>query len=878
MINNFFKTSEQQTSVAARDDIHRCNVRKTFKHSINGLKRPLLVLLGVLGTSGIGFAQDTKLLVADPTLGAGPIHRFLMGADYRDLWAMPVEIEILDLSTEAGGLKPLFRVGGAQTFGLALKGADGKAYTFRSLVKNQDQNLHESLRGYAIGRIFQDQQASLHPAATSMVPPLAKAAGVLHNNPRLIVLPDDPALGEFRELFAGRLGTIEEFPTKADEGYAGYEGATDIIKSFEIVTQWLEGPDVRIDAVELLRLRLFDFYLGDWDRHANNHRWAKLPGKDEWHPVPEDRDQAFVDFQGLLPALARPFEPRLLRFEKEFPSNFGLTSQGWPIHRWFLSELDRNAWIDMANELQSRITDASIDEAVSLMPEAYKAISEAKLASTLKARRDKLPEFAERMYRFMTKEVDIQGTNKNEHVQLTNLGDGQLQVTMGLKNGDAPYFNRILHASETNSLRIYLAGGQNTLACDGLGRGGIHIDVVGSDANDTLQSCEGANLRFTETEEIERRKKDLRVAPNPLATVGLPSLNVPPESERPRDFGSALLPIYTVRANSNEGFVIGGGVTLTNFKFGKNPFGTQHSISAAVAPSRGDFEANYNGTFQHWNPRLQSTLDVGVNSIRQAEFYGFGNDTDDDGDSDRFETEQTRANITAGVDYVLSPRVNLFTGVGINYSSIDDDEDTLLTQLAPIGVDDFGWVSVFGGFDFDTRDRTVLNTAGYHFRLEASHSPEALDSDDSFSSVEAQLAGYFDIGSRSLLALRAGGKNVSGDFPFQEAAYVGGASNIRGLDTDRFAGDASVYGNIEYRYTIGEASAYVAKAEYGIFAFADVGRVFLDGDNDNDDDDLHPSGGGGLSITGLDSTFILSLGIARSEERTSGVFSAGFSF
>jgi len=140
-------------------------------------------------------------MVADPTLSAGPIHSLLLGRDYRDLWSTPVEFEVLDFSSEAGGLTPLFRVGGAQTFGLALKGADGKSYTFRSLVKEQDQNLHESLRGYAIGRIFQDQQASLHPAATSMVPPLAKAAGVLHNTPRLVVLPDDPALGEFRELF-----------------------------------------------------------------------------------------------------------------------------------------------------------------------------------------------------------------------------------------------------------------------------------------------------------------------------------------------------------------------------------------------------------------------------------------------------------------------------------------------------------------------------------------------------------------------------------------------------------------------------------------------------------------------------------------------------
>ena len=847
--------------------------------SLIRLLRPIIIGLSLLCISAVTLAAETRVLVADPTLGAGPIHRFLLGADYRDLWATPVEFEVLDMSSEGGGLTAQFRVGGAQTFGLALKGADGKSYTFRSLVKEQAQNLHESLRGYAIGRIFQDQQASLHPAATSMVPPLAKAAGVLHNTPRLVVLPDDPALGEFRELFAGRLGTIEEFPTKASDDYEGFHGATDIIKSFDIVTQWLESPDVRIDARELLRLRLFDFYLGDWDRHANNHRWAKFPGKDAWHPIPEDRDQAFVDFQGILLTLARPFEPRLLRFTKDYPSSFGLTTQGWPIHRWFLAELDRSTWIEIAQELRNRITDDVIDEAVNLMPEEYKPLSAAKLASVLKARRDNIPKIAERIYRYMSAEVDVQATNADEHIDLRNSGDGQLEVSVGLKNGQEPYFKRTLNAQDTKSVRLYLHGGQNSLACHSLGRGPIRIEVIGSGLNDIFQGCERANLRFTETEEIELRKTDLRIAPDPLNKIGLPTLNIPPESDRPRDWQSALLPLYGARVNSNEGLVLNIGGTLSRFEFGKNPYGRQHALSVGVSPTRGRFEAAYLGQFQHWNRRLRTTLDAQINGIRQADFYGFGNDTSDDGDSDLFETEQTRGHVNGELNYVLSPRIHLFTGAGLNFSSIDDDEDTLLTQLAPFGVDeDFSWLSLFGGIDYDTRDRSVLNSAGYHFRLETSHSPSVLDAEGSFTAVDAQIAGYFGVGSRSLLALRAGGRNVSGNFPFQEAAYVGGSTNIRGLDSDRFAGDASLFGNVEFRYSIGEASAYLARAEYGVFVFGDVGRVFLDGEDSDDDDDLHPSGGIGLSISALDRTFGLSLAVAQSEERTSGVFAAGFSF
>ena len=839
------------------------------------LTRLMVVAAGVFWTGSSWLAAETREIVGDPSLSAGPVHRALLGADYRDLWTKPIQIEVLDFSTEGGGLTPLFRVGGAQTFGLALKGEDGKAYTFRSLIKEQAQNLHESLRGFLFADIFQDQQASLHPAATVMVPPLASAVGVLHNTPRLVILPDTPALGEFRDLFKGRIGTIEDFPTKASEDYEGFHKAEDIIKSFELVPLWLASPETRVDAREHLRLRLFDMFLGDWDRHANNYRWAKLPGKPDWQPLPEDRDQAFVDFQGFLLALTRPFEPRLLQYEEDYPSSIGLTTQGWPIHRWFLAELDRPTWIEIANDMRSRLTDEVIDESVNLMPPEYYELSRDKLARIMRARRDKLPEIAERIYRYMSAELDVQATDENDLITLTNLGQGQLEVTVALKSGGAPYFQRTLNADDTKSLRVHMRGGQNTLVCKDLSRGGIKIDVVGSRNNDKLQGCSKSSIRFTETDEIERRKTALRVSPNPFEKVGLPSENIPPESDRPRDWRNSTVPNYIIRVGSDDGLVLGGGFTFDRFEFGKNPFGQSHTLTGGVSLTRGTFEAGYSGTYQLWDPRIRTTFDANITSIDEADFFGFGNDTSDSGDSDLFDTEQTRTTIRPGFDFVVSPELNFFSNAEFNFNATDDDDDTLLNDLAPLGVGDFGWLNLIAGIDYDTRDRTVASSPGYHVRVQGSFSPTVFDVDSSFTSVEGEAAGFFGLGTRALLALRVGGRNVSGDFPFQEAAYIGGRTTVRGLDTDRFAGDASVFGSAEIRYTIGEASAYVARAEYGVFAFADVGRVFVD---DEDEDDLHPSAGVGISASALDRTVLLSFAIAASEERVTGLFTGGFSF
>ena len=120
----------------------------------------------------------------------------------------------------------------------------------------------------------------------------------------------------------------------------------------------------------------------------------------------------------------------------------------------------------------------------------------------------------------------------------------------------------------------------------------------------------------------------------------------------------------------------------------------------------------------------------------------------------------------------MSPEVTLFSGASLNYSSLEDDEDTILTDLAPLGVGDFGWLGLSVGIDYDTRDRSVFNSAGVHFRLEGSHSPDVWDAEGSFTSIEGNISRFFDVGSKSLLALRVGGKNVSGNFPFQEACLL----------------------------------------------------------------------------------------------------------
>jgi hemolysin activation/secretion protein len=123
-----------------------------------------------------------------------------------------------------------------------------------------------------------------------------------------------------------------------------------------------------------------------------------------------------------------------------------------------------------------------------------------------------------------------------------------------------------------------------------------------------------------------------------------------------------------------------------------------------------------------------------------------------------------------------------------------------------------------------------------------------------------------------VLALRAGGKQTFGTYPFHEAAFLGGASTLRGWTEQRFAGDAAVYGNAELRAYLSEIF-FVLPGELGIFALADAGRVFLDGESS---DAWHSALGGGLWVAFLDRANTISVAYARGRERGGVYVNLGF--
>ncbi|MDX1492919.1 MAG: hypothetical protein R3253_02505, partial [Longimicrobiales bacterium] len=399
---------------------------------------------------------------------ASGVHRGLFGGGYRDLWTTPIRVPVVDLSDMGGGLTPMRLGGGTTTRTLHLRGADGRRFVFRSVEKAPVE--FEVFNQSVLAGLVQDQVSSFHPTGAPVVARLLDAVGVLHTEPAYMVVPDDPRLEAFREDFAGRLVLVEERPDNGPRGTPGFAGSRQIASTEELFRALEEDPYHRVDVRELLRARLVDILVGDRDRSHNNHLWAAFDDGEGtvWRVIPRDRDQAFVRFDGLIKSMARAWEGRLVSFEERYPDVFALTRNAWDIDRRLLASLDRESWLSTVSEVQAALTDEVIADAVHRMPPEHVALVGPTLTAALVARRQHLPEAAERLYDVVFRFPDIHGTDAAERLVVTRSPDGAVDVDLG-PSGSAQAYTRRFLERETSEIRIYLRGGADTTLLRGSG-------------------------------------------------------------------------------------------------------------------------------------------------------------------------------------------------------------------------------------------------------------------------------------------------------------------------------------------------------------------------------------------------------------------------
>src|SRR5690606_20800599 len=164
----------------------------------------------------------------------------------------------------------------------------------------------------------------------------------------------------------------------------------------------------------------------------------------------------------------------------------------------------------------------------------------------------------------------------------------------------------------------------------------------------------------------------------------------------------------------------------------------------------------------------------------------------------------------------------------------------------------------------DTRDLPSYPRSGLFAELRGSAFPAAWDVPAAFGTGEAVAASYLPLSLplETTLAVRAGARAARGEFPFEQAAFIGGSESLRGYPRQRYAGDAAVYGGVEARTFLTRIN-FISRGDLGAIVLADAGRVFVDGDSPGG---WHAGYGVGVWVGILDRTQAFSLVYAHGEE------------
>ncbi len=785
----------------------------------------------------------------------------LLGKNYRDEWETIIaNVPVFDLSTEKGGLKIVKQGGGMQTRSLRLEAADEKQYVLRSIEKFPEKAVPAELRNTIAEDVVADQISASHPYGAFVIPPLAGAAGVYHTNPRLVWLPDDPRLGKYREDFANGLYLFEERPDDDWRDLDSFGNSKKIMSTADVIQKLENDGDHIIDQEQTVRSRLFDIWIGDWDRHDDQWRWARFKPENEndikyYQPIPRDRDQAFFWSDGSMLRLSsrRWGQPKFQGFNEEIRDVAGLEFNARHFDRTFLTGAEKELWIQTARELKESLTNEVIENAIKGFPPEIYALHGEEIIHKLKARREDLVRYAEEYYLFLSEIVTITASDKEDLIEVVRLPDGSVGVEVWRISGKSgnkkyKYYEREFDPSETREIRIFAFGDDDIINISGESNGGPLIRIIGGKGDDMLN--DQSNVHGPGRKTIAYDTPGMKIQSSGEVRDRRSEKEGINKYDRYSFKFNTTMPLVTGGFNPDDGIFIGGGLVATRHGFRKEPYKLKHNFLASLAPRSGSYNFSYDLHFVDLIGNWDLQLEADVSEPSYADFfYGFGNKTNFNEDLWDEDRQFYRVHYH---QWILKPMLRHSTTdekhrfmIGPSFRSIeveeDDNEDG--ARFISLYADYTGrgpetdipfletrrfYVGLEGRYQFDLRDQALFPKEGLLWNVEAAAFRQIGEEENDFRQVCSDLSVYSTVGGslRTTLAFRLGGQVNFGEYEFYQAARLGGTRNLRGYRKFRFAGEKTFFTNLEIRTKLIQFNSFLFPAEVGILLFHDLGRVW----------------------------------------------------
>ena len=829
--------------------IDSSSIKKAFSKNILNFAAPLESSDSGRVIPEMSFKDSVVVAASNFYTKASSFKRFFIGNNYRAEWSTPVQLKVFNLRKENGGFKVVSLGGGKQTKSLRLADKNGREWVLRTVDKDPENELPQALRGTIAQKIAQELISANNPYAALVIPTLAQATGIKEAQPRYFYVPDDPAFGIYRKIFAEKVCLLEERAPTLDEFKTK--------STAKIINSIIADQDKHADQQAYLRARLLDMVIGDWDRHFDQWRWGTTDtgvGK-LYYPVPRDRDHAFFKSDGFFIKLV---SKNLLRYLEGF--NNTINNVNWfnyearDIDRIFMTTLDRDAWAKAIDTFQFKLTDNVIDTAISKLPPEIYPLDAVAIRAKLISRRNELKTQGLKYYDFLSRRIKITGSNESDYFNIKNNGD-KLQVTVYKKNenGDsAVLYNRNFDQKVTKEIALYGLNGDDKFNINPGTTSKIKIRMIGGKGIDSFNIM--GKVRNFIYDQSTSPNAILHRSKTKLVLTSNPQVN----EYKTSDFiyNQYRFPQVNIGYNIEDKLLLGIGFSAKKYAFRKEPSSDQ-KLSTLYSPSNDAYQLKYLGIFNQ--------LVLGKDLIVHAEFvnptlnnfFGFGNESIKDNAKPIAYNRVRYSYLTTDVllrKKLLHNIVQVSFGPSYYHyaNKYNDNKTRILSFPTSFGSDSS---SVFTNKDYVgakvKMDVIFLNSEffpsrGVTWLNEFSSMYGVTGGSKNLTKVTSDLTIYGSLTEERKFfgVLRLGGGHIfSKTFDYFQSLNMGMNNYNRGFRKNRFSGRSLAYGSVELRKKLFKSQSYIVPGDVGLIGFYDAGRVWMDNETSHK---IHQSYGGGF--------------------------------
>lgn len=812
------------------------------------------------------------------------LYKSLWGQHYRSTWHTPVTMPKVNLDTMFGGLIPYKQGGSRQTKSIRVTDKKDHEYVFRSLDKTFSGALPEIAKGTFIEKIADDQVTVAHPYAALIVAPLADAANIFHASPRLVYVPKQPALKEFNDATGDIAYLFEQRPDENWSKEADFGNSKNIVSSEKMLEKTLKDNDDFVDQKAFVRARIFDMLIGDWGRHEDQWRWAtyKDGKKTEYVPIPRDRDNAFSIFDGFLlkRAIGLANAKHLQTFDDKIKNIRTYNFPARNLDRRFTNKLNKEEWMVEANYLKTQLTDAVIENAVKQMPPEVYPLTGPELIRKLKSRRDKIVDYAVDYYLFLSQEVTIPLSEKDDRIEINRMNDTLTDVSVYkiTKDGDVknkPYFHRLFDNRETKEIRIFGIAGEDQWDIKGKVNKSLKFRLIGGPEKDVYLDESSIRKNGKRTIIYDDYKNEITGGSEINKHLSNDSTihNYDYKYFQPSKKG--LRP--TVFYSNQDRIYVGASYIYQFSQWRKHPYGQYHKVDVrySIVQKAPSF------TYTNHLPQLIGKWDLrtfaNYDDISWLNFFGIGNDaprTTNDRNFYRARAHTFDGKLGFERVYNLRSRWN----ISGTFQSVDilQDKDRLVGIDPGYNFKEQYSLKKFAGIEasylYQNINDSILPTKGLYFLGKSSYVQNIDDKNRNVFNYGLEAGVYVPLSKKFDLKLKVGGASLIGNPEFYQYNAIGSESTFRGVQTNRYVGTSTVYNQNEIRF-VTDVRSFLYAGKFGLFGFVDNGRVFLKGETSNT---IHTSYGGGIILAPFNfAAFSVSYGISTAK---TGLSESGLSF